>query len=615
MMLDYDIIECSSYSSSYLPINIKTCHSNGVVIDQGSRWSSNSNNQQQFLTLKLKQHSIINSVLFGKFHKVHVCNLKEFKIFISFNNKQYIQVLHDGLKNDTDPESFNITSNIKNSDNICYPVQYIKICPLLAHGSNFNFSIWYLQLKGELISPDVVQKYIDYHTELSLKVVLKYLRQKNEFLPIYNQLQQLTNISLEHTYLQKLYSHITNGQFDECYSHLLQADIKWFDSYLSNTRYLPKWSTLPNIDSNNNEIPSRGGHQMVFGNNGIYLYGGWSGTTELNDLWFYDTFWHKIEFASGPSPRSCHKMIYNPNDNSLYTIGKYIDQDSRSTSNLNADFYKFDCSSNEWTCLSNNTASEGGPGLLFDHQMVLDVKRNQLYVFGGKVVVLTSETQYSGLYKYDISTNFWESIPTTISSRISHSMLIHQSKDLLYIFSGQRFKDYLSDMYEYNLSTGETREVTKDYSKLGGPVCGYTQRATIDESRNEIYVFSGLVRDKFATQDTVRNTFWVYHINENKWRMVFQNNIEADAASSTSPITPPTTPTSPMLIESTEPIPRYAHQLAYNRNTRMHYLFGGNPGKSGNDQERLNDFWSLTLNRPTADELIKKIQTAMKIQQ
>ena len=607
-LLEYEIIDCSSYSSAYHPNNIKSCHHDGIVIDQGSRWSSNSNNQQQYMILKLKQHAKLSSILFGKFHKVHVCNLKEFKLFISYNNKQYIPVLHDGLKNDTDPESFSIQSNVKSTTNselslITYPVQYIKICPLLAHGANFNFSIWYLELHGDLISPSVVNQYIQYHTELTLKVMLKYLRQNNDFLPIYAQLQQHTNISLEHPYLQSLYTFITNGQFDASYTHLLQADLKWFDPWLSNSLYSPKWLQLSNIDTNGNELPCRGGHQMVHGRDGLYLYAGWNGQSDLGDLWLWrGSSWTLLSptptnesLAPGtvPSPRSCHKMVYNPNDNCLYIFGKYVDQESRSTANLNADFYKFNLNTNTWVALSMDTQSEGGPQLLFDHQMVIDTKRNQLYVFGGKCVVMSAETTYSGMFKYDVLTNKWQSVSTTISPRISHSMLIHKDKDVMFIFSGQRFKDYLSDMYVFHLDTGITTELSKDYSKLGGPICGFTQRATINEDRNEIYVFSGLVRDKFSAQDSVRNTFWVYHLEENKWQMVFQNGGETTG----------------------EPVARYAHQLAFDSVTRTHYLFGGNPGAAGNPKERLNDLWGLQLNRPTAEELLKKIRLSLKTQE
>lgn len=35
----------------------------------------------QFLTLKLEQHAIVRSILFGKFDKSHPCNLRKFRIY------------------------------------------------------------------------------------------------------------------------------------------------------------------------------------------------------------------------------------------------------------------------------------------------------------------------------------------------------------------------------------------------------------------------------------------------------------------------------------------------------------------------------------------------------
>jgi hypothetical protein len=53
-VLDYDVHSCSSYSASYLPENIKTNNPH----DQSSRWSSGSNNQMQYIMIKLKSMAV-----------------------------------------------------------------------------------------------------------------------------------------------------------------------------------------------------------------------------------------------------------------------------------------------------------------------------------------------------------------------------------------------------------------------------------------------------------------------------------------------------------------------------------------------------------------------------
>lgn len=55
--LSFDIHSWSSYSGQYHPKNILVSKPN----DQSSRWSSGSNNQMQFITLKLQKTSIVRN--------------------------------------------------------------------------------------------------------------------------------------------------------------------------------------------------------------------------------------------------------------------------------------------------------------------------------------------------------------------------------------------------------------------------------------------------------------------------------------------------------------------------------------------------------------------------
>lgn len=50
-------------------------------------------------------------------------------------------------------------------------------------------------------------------------------------------------------------------------------------------------------------------------------------------------------------------------------------------------------------------------------------------------------------------------------------------------------------------------------------------------------------------------------------------------------------------MQNVEPCPRFAHQLVYDHIHKVHYLFGGNPGKSGISKRRLDDFWSLKVSQ------------------
>lgn len=53
--------------------------------------------------------------------------------------------MRSGLRNDDEPETFPVRHRVGDA---VFPCQYIKIVPLLAWGANFNFSIWYIMLRG-----------------------------------------------------------------------------------------------------------------------------------------------------------------------------------------------------------------------------------------------------------------------------------------------------------------------------------------------------------------------------------------------------------------------------------------------------------------------------------
>lgn len=53
----------------------------------------------------------------------------------------------------------------------------------------------------------------------------------------------------------------------------------------------------------------------------------------------------------------------------IYTLGRYLDSSVRNSKSLKSDFYRYDIEANTWTLLSEDTSSDGGPKLVFDHQV------------------------------------------------------------------------------------------------------------------------------------------------------------------------------------------------------------------------------------------------------
>ena len=46
----------------------------------------------------------------------------------------------------------------------------------------------------------------------------------------------------------------------------------------------------------------------------------------------------------------------------------------------------YDIEADKWTLITDDVGGMGGPRLVFDHQMSLDINNRTIYVFGGRVL-------------------------------------------------------------------------------------------------------------------------------------------------------------------------------------------------------------------------------------
>ena len=90
----------------------------------------------------------------------------------------------------------------------------------------------------------------------------------------------------------------------------------------------------------------------------IYLLGGWDGMSDLSDFWVYtvDTAqWsclsRNTELDGGPCARSCHKMCLDKERKLIYTLGRYLDSESRNTMPLKV--HVSQCYYDEWVIIIN----------------------------------------------------------------------------------------------------------------------------------------------------------------------------------------------------------------------------------------------------------------------
>ncbi|KAJ6597980.1 Muskelin, partial [Pseudolycoriella hygida] len=531
--------------------------------NQTSRWSSNSNTPPQFLTLILQRPAIVHKIKFGKYDKSHVCNIKKFKVF-------------GGLKED----------NLQ----------------LLLQG--------YVELQGQ-------EDPMYYREKEVVRLCLKHFRQQG-YHSAFKALQKQTNVTLESRLMSELHETLVeNGNFAKTEEYVEQFAS---DGLIDCTKqpYKATWSVQDQLRNPGMKPGMRGGHQLVLDSNEnrIYLFGGWDGFCDLSDLWYYDiklnqwTLIHeRAELNNGPCPRSCHKMIFDPVKSQIFTLGRYVDNVTRTNFNITSDFYLYNVRTNSWLLITKDTSQVGGPFPLLDHQMCIDVAENTIYVFGGRILTqrniqdLSKDPQYSGLYSYHIDVNMWRQIlvdcnhPSasnpdvySIKSRATHSMLFHHRYRKLYVFGGQRNKEYTPEFISIDLDSRALTVMSSDCENM--PQCGFTQRATIDCERDEIYVLTSLSKEK-ERKDINFNVLWMFSLKTNQWSCIYRRN-----HSKLQCLTK-------LDRSCTEPCPRFAHQLIYDVNSKIHFLFGGNPGNNSVSKRRLDDFWLLRLDIPTAQQVLQ----------
>lgn len=379
-VIPYEIHDYSTYASVYVPSNIKR----NDPMDPNSRWSTTTNDHLQYIILKVPP-SLIVTATFGKYNKMHVCNVKKMKISVSEDNTEYREVLYGGLRNDTEMETFNLLVK----DGTYLIAQYVKIEPLAAWGINFNYSLWFVELRGVMSVDEFCRYNAGVVFRRSMRSCLQFLRD-NGFRDIYECLEARSLEKIESETVKRIRELLEGHRYEDVEEVLGSLDPCVFQGFIDSSPYTLVWTEIPKAEAWPCE---RGGHQMVEMDGSLYLYGGWNGVEELEDFWKYsDGAWAEIKMGvKTPGKRSCHRMVSH--DSKLYLMGKYVPLSSRKIFCGKSDVWVFD---GDWRVVDIN--DEGGPGNVYDHQMV--AVGDSLCVFGGKST--EKEDTYAGLYMFSL---------------------------------------------------------------------------------------------------------------------------------------------------------------------------------------------------------------------
>jgi len=66
----------------------------------------------------------------------------------------------------------------------------------------------------------------------------------------------------------------------------------------------------------------------------------------------------------------------------------------------------YELEADKWTLITDDTAAMGGPCLLFDHHLAIDVEQQTLYVFGGRQITRYRHFVVVNCYNNDANYSF-----------------------------------------------------------------------------------------------------------------------------------------------------------------------------------------------------------------
>ncbi|KNE69417.1 hypothetical protein AMAG_13777 [Allomyces macrogynus ATCC 38327] len=274
------------------------------------------------------------------FHKPHVCNLQEFRVFAGMSTDTLTEVFHGGLENTSETETIAIKHRVASTptDTVApaaFPVQFIKIVPHAAYQRDFPFSIWYLEVHG-IADPTIVaqctREYAQWRDLLALRACLAFTRRRPHLHTAHQALLASAppGLTIDAPIVAHLFDALVRRAdyalaekiLDEAAAHGILGEA------IAESPWQPQWRKI--TPQGGASPGARAGHQAVLDaqGNAIYLFGGWDGTQDLGDLWRFDLgteCWTCVARDTrahrGPGPRSCHRAVMDANRRCMYVLG------------------------------------------------------------------------------------------------------------------------------------------------------------------------------------------------------------------------------------------------------------------------------------------------------
>ncbi|CAG8433639.1 10927_t:CDS:10 [Diversispora eburnea] len=136
--------------------------------------------------------------------------------------------------------------------------------------------------------------------------------------------------------------------------------------------------------------------------------------------------------------------------------------------------------------------------------------------------------------------------------RGGHQMCIDVEAGHIYLLGGWDGNKNLSDFWVYVINNNKWKLISSDTREQGGPSPRSNHKMSLDPSTKQLYILGRFIGDIRGGHENFTSDFYRYNIKTNEWNLLCENTFSVGG---------------PQLI--------YGHQMCIDSKAQMMYLFGG----------------------------------------
>ena len=188
--------------------------------------------------------------------------------------------------------------------------------------------------------------------------------------------------------------------------------------------------------------------------------------------------WEQVRFDGGPGARRDATLVHDSAGKRLILFG------GRAGGQGLNDTWSFDIGSSRWTKVADGAS---GPSARWGHVAVFDTKRSQMVVFSGQ----SSSGFFNDVWAFNPSTNQWREVNAAGSkppTRYGSCAAYDGEADVIYISHGFTNSGRFDDTWAFDLATSQWRDLTASGAK---PIKRCLHRCAFDLESKSVVLFGG----------------------------------------------------------------------------------------------------------------------------